>query len=151
MRGTMPRVKPDNIKTTLRFWEKQWSVGAADLMLRVQQLLGWAHLSALLCTVKLHHTQQLTSLCHKTWQQLIRHKLWSDNPICEILPIFFFFPQLVDILGAKLGSCCFCTAMLRDHQLINVQSICCCTCIDEGPSRHNAYCCCCQIPTTFTS
>lgn len=50
-----------------------------------QQLLGRAHLSALLSTVKLHQTEQLTSLSHKTWQQLIRLNLWSHNPICEIL------------------------------------------------------------------
>lgn len=54
-------------------------VGAADLMDRVQQLLGRAHLSVYI--VKLHQIQQLTSLCHKTWQQLIRPNFWSDNPI----------------------------------------------------------------------
>lgn len=94
-----------------------------DLMDRVQQLLGRAHLSvcsALLDTAKLHQTQQLTGLRHKTWQQPIRPNLWSDNPICGILS---FFSVEVDILRAKLISCCFSIAALRHHLLIKLWSI----------------------------
>lgn len=71
-------------------------------------------LSALLYTAKRHQTQQLTSLRHKTWQQLNRPNLWSDNPICEILSLFLSVRVGgVDIFGAKLILCSFCDAVLN--------------------------------------
>lgn len=52
-------------------------------------LTGRARLSAPLWAARLHHTtERLTSLCHKTWQLIGLH-LWSRNPICEILALFF--------------------------------------------------------------
>lgn len=70
-----------------------WSSKALELCRPdgpAQQLLGRAHLSALLSAVKLHQTERLTSPCHKTWQRLVSLDLWSHNPICEILSLFFF-------------------------------------------------------------
>lgn len=85
-RGNMCRTASVCVSLWLRM--EQDSMGAAGLMESSSSCLSRAHLSAPLWAVRLHHTERLTSRCHKTWQQLIWLHLWSPNPICEILALF---------------------------------------------------------------
>lgn len=93
-------------RAVLWLWELQtwWAESSSS----------WAELT---CLSTLHQIQQLTSLCHKTWQQLIRPNFWSDNPIQ-------FFSVGVGIwYCVKLILCFFCAAVLKYHLPIDVWSV----------------------------